>query len=154
MLVSVCKPVTKAWKAIGDQLQVESMQVELGLSFEGEGVNLRVASKGRCQSRGDDHGHAAQIVTGRRRVSAGLIMIADRSVLLVTSANPGTAAFGTAFFTGRDAGGRAYVVTCAHVVKDVGGADSVNIGGKSARVIAMGSPRGRRHRRPGDRCAW
>jgi len=37
VLVSVCKPVIKAWKAIGDQLQVESMQVELGLSFEGEG---------------------------------------------------------------------------------------------------------------------
>jgi formylglycine-generating enzyme required for sulfatase activity len=69
-------------------------------------------------------------------------MIADRSVFLVTSANPGTAAFGTAFFTGRDAGGRAYVVTCAHVVKDVGGADAVNIGGKSARVVAMGSPEG------------
>ncbi len=69
-------------------------------------------------------------------------MIVDRSVFLMTSANPNTAAFGTAFFTGRDAGGRAYVVTCAHVVKNVGGTDAVHIGGKCARVVAMGSPDG------------
>jgi hypothetical protein len=37
VLVSVCKPVAQAWKAIGDDLHVESVQIELGLSFEGEG---------------------------------------------------------------------------------------------------------------------
>lgn len=37
VLVSVCKPVARAWHAIGDGLHVDSVQIELGLSFEGEG---------------------------------------------------------------------------------------------------------------------
>jgi hypothetical protein len=37
VLVRVCKPVADAWKVIGDELYVESVQIELGLSFEGEG---------------------------------------------------------------------------------------------------------------------
>jgi Trypsin-co-occurring domain 1 len=37
VLVSVCRPVARAWHAIGDGLHVDSVQIELGLSFEGEG---------------------------------------------------------------------------------------------------------------------
>jgi hypothetical protein len=37
LLVSVCKPVARAWAALGDDVVVESVGVELGLSFEGEG---------------------------------------------------------------------------------------------------------------------
>lgn len=37
VLVNVCRPVARAWQAIGDGLQVESVEIELGLSFEGEG---------------------------------------------------------------------------------------------------------------------
>jgi len=37
LLVNVCRPVAAAWKAIGDELEVESVEIELGLSFEGEG---------------------------------------------------------------------------------------------------------------------
>ena len=69
-------------------------------------------------------------------------MLTDRSVLLVTSSDSGTPAFGTAFFVGRDSDGRAYAVTCAHVVRDVGGADAVNVGGRRARLVVMGSPQG------------
>ena len=69
-------------------------------------------------------------------------MFLDQSILLVTSADPGTQAFGTAFFAGRDPDGRAYAVTCAHVVRDVGGADAVNVGGQRARLVVMGSPEG------------
>jgi hypothetical protein len=37
ILVRVCQPVAKAWQAIESNMHVESMDVELGLSFEGEG---------------------------------------------------------------------------------------------------------------------
>ena len=69
-------------------------------------------------------------------------MLDDRSVLLVASDDPANGAFGTAFFVGRDAEDRAYVVTCAHVVRDVGGAGAVVVGGRRARVVAIGSPDG------------
>jgi formylglycine-generating enzyme required for sulfatase activity len=58
-----------------------------------------------------------------------------RSVLLVTSADRANSSFGTAFYVGRDDHGQAYVVSCAHVVDDVGGADSVHVGGKPARLV-------------------
>jgi formylglycine-generating enzyme required for sulfatase activity len=61
---------------------------------------------------------------------------------LVTSTDAGNAAFGTAFFVGRDAQARAFVVTCAHVVTKVGGDGAVKVGGQPARVVAMGSPDG------------
>jgi formylglycine-generating enzyme required for sulfatase activity len=65
----------------------------------------------------------------------------DRSVLLVASSDPNTPAFGTGFFVGRDAGERAYVVTCAHVVRDVG-PEAVTVAGQRAGVVVMGSPAG------------
>ncbi len=50
VLVSVCKPVIKAWKAIGDQLQVESMQVELGLSLARRSSRAATRVGGRMSS--------------------------------------------------------------------------------------------------------
>lgn len=37
VLVSVCRPVAQAWKAMTDDLYIESVEIELGISFEGEG---------------------------------------------------------------------------------------------------------------------
>lgn len=37
LLVNVCRPVAKAWPAIAEDLYVEAVEIELGLSFEGEG---------------------------------------------------------------------------------------------------------------------
>jgi Trypsin-co-occurring domain 1 len=36
VLLSVCRPITSVWSAITD-LQVDHIEVEIGLSFEGEG---------------------------------------------------------------------------------------------------------------------
>jgi hypothetical protein len=36
VLINVCKPIASAWNAITD-LQIDHVDVELGLSFEGEG---------------------------------------------------------------------------------------------------------------------
>jgi formylglycine-generating enzyme required for sulfatase activity len=62
----------------------------------------------------------------------------ESSVLLVSSRDPVRSTFGTAFLVGRDAAGVAYVVTCAHVIRDVGGADQVNVHGQPARLIVAG----------------
>lgn len=62
-------------------------------------------------------------------------------VVRVTSTNPDNRTFATAFVVGRD-GATAYLVTCAHVVKSVGGPDQVKAGPTRARVLALGSPDG------------
>jgi hypothetical protein len=41
ILIKLCRPITSAWKEINKDLQIEQAEVELGLSFEGEG-NLYV----------------------------------------------------------------------------------------------------------------
>jgi toxoflavin biosynthesis protein ToxD len=69
-------------------------------------------------------------------------LLTDRSVLLVASNDARTPAFGTAFFAGRDSDGVAYVITCAHVVRDVGGPAAVTIGGRPAQLVIMGPPEG------------
>lgn len=75
-------------------------------------------------------------------VDVGVVRAED-SVLLVTSADPGrAAAFGTAFFVGRDASGSAFAVTAAHVVEQVGGAEAVVIGTRPARLVVQGHPKG------------
>jgi formylglycine-generating enzyme required for sulfatase activity len=66
----------------------------------------------------------------------------QRSVFLVTSTDPGRADFGTAFFVGRDSQGRAYVVTCAHVVENVGGSEAVRVGGQPVQVVVKGAANG------------
>ena len=37
LLVRACKPVAEAWKELDKEVQIEQAEVELGLSFEGEG---------------------------------------------------------------------------------------------------------------------
>lgn len=62
-------------------------------------------------------------------------------VVRITSTDPGNRNFGTAFVVGCN-GATAYLVTCAHVVSSVGGADEVMAGPARARVVALGSPGG------------
>jgi S1-C subfamily serine protease len=59
------------------------------------------------------------------------------SIFLVTSGDPTVQTFGTAFLVHRDAN-TSYLLTCAHVVSDVGGPGRVIAGGKAAEVIACG----------------
>lgn len=71
------------------------------------------------------------------------------SILQVTSSDPNlkSSSWGTAFVVGR-AGTTAYLVTCAHVIRDICGAGQdqmgcpVRVGSGQARVIACGSPDG------------
>ncbi|MCI0688606.1 MAG: SUMF1/EgtB/PvdO family nonheme iron enzyme [Sporichthyaceae bacterium] len=63
------------------------------------------------------------------------------SVLPVRSTDEGNAAFGTAFVVSHDQA-RTYLVTCAHVVRDVGGDSQVLAGDQRAGVVAYGSPDG------------
>jgi S1-C subfamily serine protease len=59
------------------------------------------------------------------------------SVVLITSGDPDNSAFGTGFVIHRDAQA-SYLLTCAHVVRDVGGPDSTHIAGQPTTVIASG----------------
>lgn len=63
------------------------------------------------------------------------------SVTPVWSADAGSSVFGTAFVVRHD-GTTSYLVTCAHVVRDVGGPGQVTVAGRPARVVAAGSPDG------------
>jgi formylglycine-generating enzyme required for sulfatase activity len=62
-------------------------------------------------------------------------------VVRIASTDPENRSFGTAFVVGRH-GTTAYLVTCAHVVSSVGGADEVKAGPARARVVALGAPGG------------
>jgi len=37
LLVNTCRPITAAWKELSQEMHIEQAEVELGLSFEGEG---------------------------------------------------------------------------------------------------------------------
>lgn len=37
ILVKICQPISAAWKEINKEMLIEQAEVELGLSFEGEG---------------------------------------------------------------------------------------------------------------------
>lgn len=41
VLLKTCRPITEVWKELNKEMQIEQAEVELGLSFEGEG-NLYV----------------------------------------------------------------------------------------------------------------
>ncbi len=66
---------------------------------------------------------------------------AQASLIQVTSSQPDNRDFGTGFVVHQD-GMNTYIVTCAHVVRDVGGPEHVRAGGRSARVVAEGEPDG------------
>lgn len=42
LLVRACRPVISAWRELSREMQIDSAEIELGLSFEGEG-NLYIA---------------------------------------------------------------------------------------------------------------
>ena len=60
------------------------------------------------------------------------------SIVLITSSNPEESSFGTGFIIHRDERGT-YVLTCAHVVKDVGGPEKVKARHIPASLVALGS---------------
>jgi len=41
-LLHACEPITDAWKALSSSVKIEKAEIELGISFEGEG-NLFIA---------------------------------------------------------------------------------------------------------------
>lgn len=41
ILLRICKPITETWKELNQEMHIQQAEVELGLSFEGEG-NLYV----------------------------------------------------------------------------------------------------------------
>lgn len=59
------------------------------------------------------------------------------AVVLVKSAEPDNDCFGTAFIIHEDEEA-SYLLTCAHVIQDVGGPQQVLVAGSAARVIANG----------------
>lgn len=64
------------------------------------------------------------------------------SIVLITSSEPNRSRdFGTGFIIHRDEQA-VYLLTCAHVVRDVGGAEKVMAGGLPATVIASGEKEG------------
>ncbi|MGK7944334.1 MAG: trypsin-like peptidase domain-containing protein [Microcystaceae cyanobacterium] len=65
----------------------------------------------------------------------------QESVLLITSTDPKNPRFGTGFVV-RNRQGTVHVLTCAHVIRDVGGEDSVMVEGKKAWAIAVGEAQG------------
>ena len=47
VLVAVCQPVIASWKELNQQVNVEKAEVELGLSFEGQGnIDITKAKAG------------------------------------------------------------------------------------------------------------
>jgi hypothetical protein len=63
------------------------------------------------------------------------------SIWAVTSDDAARASFGTAWVIAVERVG-SFLVTCAHVVRDVGGVDHVRINGLSTRVLDLGDPDG------------
>ncbi|MFX0196429.1 MAG: trypsin-like peptidase domain-containing protein [Candidatus Hodarchaeota archaeon] len=65
----------------------------------------------------------------------------EESVVLITSKNPDNSEFGTGFVIYRIERST-YVLTCMHVIRDVGGESEVRVGGNPAALIAAGSADG------------
>ncbi len=66
-------------------------------------------------------------------------MISDfqDAIVLITSCDDSINRFGTGFIV-RQVRGTTYLLTCAHVIKDVGGSEKVQADGNPATVIASG----------------
>ncbi len=63
------------------------------------------------------------------------------SVVLITSQNPQNSRFGTGFVIYHTTQ-NSYLLTCAHVIDDVGGVGTVDMAGHTAEVVAIGSAAG------------
>ena len=44
-LLSSCRPITEAWREVSREVKIEQAEIELGLSFEGEGNLFVTRSK-------------------------------------------------------------------------------------------------------------
>lgn len=64
-------------------------------------------------------------------------MFVQDSIVLISSQDEKNKRFGTGFII-RQSGSRTHVLTCAHVVEDLGGCTRVNIDGMPASVVAIG----------------
>lgn len=60
--------------------------------------------------------------------------------MLITSSNPNNRRFGTGFIVGHFEQ-KSYIVTCAHVINDVG-KDSIKADGRSAKIVCLGATDG------------
>jgi hypothetical protein len=65
----------------------------------------------------------------------------QKSVVMITSTDSQNSRFGTGFVLG-NSHGRVHLLTCAHVIRDVGGIERVQVEGKKAIVIATGEEKG------------
>jgi S1-C subfamily serine protease len=63
------------------------------------------------------------------------------SCILITSKNLDNQRFGTGFLV-HHSEQKSYIVTCAHVISDVGGTDLIEADGKSAAVVNIGADDG------------
>ena len=55
VLTGICKPLAETWKELNKDVQIDQAEIQLGLSFEGEG-NLFVTSNSRLGSKGPQTG--------------------------------------------------------------------------------------------------
>ena len=65
----------------------------------------------------------------------------QKSIVLITSKDSQNSGFGTGFVV-KTQGGNTYVLTCAHVVREVGGDEQLQIEGKKGIIIASGEEEG------------
>src|ERR1700730_1741453 len=63
------------------------------------------------------------------------------SIVLITSSDRNKSQFGTGFVIYKE-GDSTYLLTCTHVVRDVGGPEKIEIAGTQATVIAAGPEEG------------
>lgn len=63
------------------------------------------------------------------------------SITLITGSSPDSRNFGTGFVIHQDER-FTYLLTCAHVVKDVGGKENITVGGLPATIAALGEEDG------------
>lgn len=61
----------------------------------------------------------------------------SNSIVLISSQDSSNSQFGTGFIIGQS-NHEAYVLTCAHVVRDVGGPEQIDVDGFSTTVVAAG----------------
>jgi len=48
LLAKICRPIADAWKELNQEIHIEQAEIELGLSFEGEGNLFITKSKARA----------------------------------------------------------------------------------------------------------
>ena len=63
------------------------------------------------------------------------------SIVLITSTDSGNSRFGSGFLIHKSSAGT-FVLTCAHVLRDVGGIDKTAVNGLPASVVSSGDDRG------------